>query len=406
MRCGDQPLHVHTVLEVKMSVLPLVVFSHLRWDFVYQRPQHLLSRFARERAVVVIEEPVYDLDVAPHWERLSPHPQVSIFRPHTPCPAGGFAETQLPYLQKLVAPLVQEEHLRQCLLWLYTPMALPLIDFFEPEVLIFDCMDDLSAFDFAPPQLGEREQQLLKRADVVFTGGPSLYRAKQDQHPHVHLFPSSVDAAHFRQALHGLVEPPDQALLPHPRLGFFGVLDERMDLPLLTHLAVSHPAWHIIMVGPVVKIDPTTLPQAPNVHYLGQRSYEALPAYLAGWDVCLLPFARNAATRFISPTKTLEYMAAERLIVSTPIPDVQESYGDIVSVGHTPEAFVEACERALASSHEERMRQREHMRAVLQKTSWDATAAAMQQIIDEAGARKRCAASALSPGGEVLAVPV
>lgn len=389
-----------------MSLLPLVVFSHLRWDFVYQRPQHLLSRFARERSVFVIEEPIHHQGVEPHWERQSPHPQVFVFRPHTPCLDWGFADTQLPYLQKLVEQLVEEEHLRRCLLWMYTPMALPLTDLFEPELVIFDCMDELSAFDFAPPQLVEREQQLLKRADVVFTGGPSLYRAKQGQHPHVHLFPSSVDAEHFRQALHGLAEPPDQALLPHPRLGFCGVLDERMDRPLLAHLALSHPEWHIIMLGPIVKIDPATLPQAPNLHYLGQRSYEALPGYLAGWDVCLLPFARNAATRFISPTKTLEYMAAERPIVSTPIPDVQEPYRDIVYVGDTPEAFVQACERALALSSEERMRQSKHMRAVLQKTSWEATATTMQQVIQEAGASKRLSTSVLSPSGYVLGVPV
>jgi len=378
-----------------MSVSPLVVFAHLRWDFVCQRPQHLLSRFARDRAVVVIEEPLHNPGGVPHWERLSPHPGVVIYRPHTPCPAWGFADAQLPHLTMLVERFVREEQLRRCLLWMYTPMALPLIDFFEPEVLIFDCMDELSAFDFAPPQLVERERQLLQRADVVFTGGPSLYRAKQGQHPNVHLFPSSVDAAHFRRALHGLAEPEDQALLPHPRLGFFGVIDERMDRPLLAHLARSHPEWHIMMVGPVVKIDLATLPQAPNLHYLGQRSYEALPAYLAGWDVCLLPFARNAATRFISPTKTLEYMAAERPIVSTPIADVQEPYGDIVYLGETPEAFVEACERALTSSQKDRMQRSEKMRAVLQQTSWDATVVAMQSLIQEAWARKRVFAAPL-----------
>lgn len=379
-----------------MPLLPLVVFAHLRWDFVYQRPQHLLSRFARVRSVLVIEEPVHDPGAVPHWERLSPHPEVLVYRPHTPCPEWGFTDAQRPYLHRLVEHLVQAENLRRCLLWMYTPMALPLTDVFEPEVVIFDCMDELSAFDFAPPQLVERERLLLQRADVVFTGGPSLYRAKQGQHPNVHLFPSSVDAAHFRQALHGLSEPADQASLPNPRLGYFGVIDERVDRPLLAHLAMAHPEWHIIMIGPVVKIDPATLPQAPNLHYLGQRSYEALPAYLAGWDVCLLPFARNAATRFISPTKTLEYMAAERPIVSTPLTDVQEPYGDIVYLGETPEAFVEACAHALAAPRADRMRRSEKMRAVLRETSWDATAAAMQQLIQEAWARKHGMVSARS----------
>jgi UDP-galactopyranose mutase len=223
---------------------------------------------------------------------------------------------------------------------MYTPMALSLTAMCALEVVIFDCMDELSAFDFAPPQCVERERQLLAWADVVFTGGPSHYRAKQHRHPDMHLFPASVDAGHFRQALQGLPEPEDQALLPHPRPGFFGVIDERMDLQLLAYPAASHPEWHVMMIGPVVKIDPEIVPQAPNLHYLGPRSYAVLPAYLAGWDACLFPLARNAATRFISPTKMLEYMAAERPMVSTPITDVQEPYGDIVYLGDTLAAFV------------------------------------------------------------------
>jgi UDP-galactopyranose mutase len=385
-----------------MAVLPLVVFSHLRWHFVYQRPQHLLSRFAQEQPVFFLEEPVHDPHTAPHWERQHPCPHVTVLRPHTPCPAWGFDDAQLPYLTELLECLVREEHLQRCLLWMYTPMALPLTAMFAPEVVIFDCMDELSAFDFAPPQLVERERQLLAWADVVFTGGPSLYRAKQHRHPNVHLFPSSVDAEHFRQALHGLPEPEEQALWPHPRLGFFGVIDERMDLPLLASLAALHPEWHIIMIGPVVKINPELLPQAPNLHYLGPRSYAVLPTYLAGWDVCLLPFALNAATRFISPTKTLEYMAAERPIVSTPITDVQEPYGDIVYLGDTPAAFVAACARALASSQEERAQRGAYMRAVLRTTSWDATTASMQQVIQEARARRLASVSVPSASSCVL----
>jgi UDP-galactopyranose mutase len=376
-----------------MSSLPLLAFSHLRWDFVYQRPQHLLSRLAQVWPVFVIEEPVHDPNAAPHWERQAPRPRVTVCRPHTPCPEWGFADAQLPYLKALVERLAREEDLRRCLLWMYTPMALPLTEVFEPEVVVFDCMDELSAFDFAPPQLVERERQLLERADVVFTGGPSLYRAKQGRHPNVHLFPSSVDAEHFRQALNGIPEPEDQARLPHPRLGYFGVIDERIDRPLLAHLAASHPEWHVIMIGPVVKVDPATLPEAPNLHYLGPRAYEVLPAYLAGWDVCLLPFARNAATRFISPTKTLEYMAAERPIVSTPITDVREPYGDIVYLGGTPEGFVEACERALGSAADERVRRADQMRAVLKNTSWDLTAAAMRRLIEQARERRRASAA-------------
>jgi glycosyltransferase involved in cell wall biosynthesis len=249
-------------------------------------------------------------------------------------------------------------------------------------------MDELSLFLGAPPELLTHEASLLARADVMFTGGPSLFRAKQGRHHNVHCFTSSVDAAHFSrrtstdQEAGG--EPEDQAVIPHPRLGFYGVIDERLDLPLIDQVARAKPEWQIVLVGPVVKIDPATLPRRPNIHYLGQRSYQQLPDYLAGWDVCLLPFARNDSTRFISPTKTLEYMAAELPIVSTPITDVAEPYGDIVYLGSTPEEFVAACQEALASDSAERDRRTTLMRKVLSGTSWDVTVAAMEKLIEDA----------------------
>jgi glycosyltransferase involved in cell wall biosynthesis len=237
----------------------------------------------------------------------------------------------------------------------------------------------------------------LRCADVMFTGGPSLYQAKQARHPNVHCFPSSVDAAHFRSAREGqpsqVAEAVDQAGLPHPRLGFYGVIDERLDIGLLAYLAEHRPDWQFVLVGPVVKIDPSTLPHRPNVHYFGQRSYDDLPRYLVGWDVCLLPFALNEATRFISPTKTLEYMAAERPIVSTPITDVAEPYGDVVYLGSTPEEFLAACDAALGAAPEERARRAARMREVLAGTSWDVTVAAMEKLIAEAVARKTTVAA-------------
>jgi UDP-galactopyranose mutase len=252
--------------------------------------------------------------------------------------------------------------------------------------MVYDCMDELSLFWGAPPELLAREAELLERADLVFTGGPSLYRAKQSRHPNVHCFPSSVDAAHFHQArapANGEQpgEAEDQSPISHPRLGFYGVIDERLDLPLIDSLAAARPEWQIVLVGPVVKIDPATLPRRPNIHYFGQRTYADLPGYLAGWDVCLLPFAQNDSTRFISPTKTLEYMAAERPIVSTPIADVAGPYGDIVYLGGTPEEFLAACDAALASDAEERNRQATLMRKVLSGTSWDVTVTAMEDLL-------------------------
>ncbi len=365
-----------------MPALPLVVFSHLRWDFVYQRPQHLLSRFARTRPVYFIEEPFYAPGAAPYLHLHRPAPGVTVCQPHTPLPDGGFSDAQAASLAPLLARLAAEHPIESAVCWLYTPLALPLARLLRPRALVYDCMDELAQFDFAPPELIEREKILLDEADLVFTGGPSLYRAKKARRPDAHCFSSSVDAAHFGRASAPLAAPTDQAAIPGPRLGFFGVVDERMDLDLVRHAAAARPRWQFVMVGPVVKIDPAHLPLAPNLHWLGPKSYADLPAYLAGWDVCLLPFARNRATEFISPTKTLEYMAAEKPIVSTPIRDVAEPYENVVYLGNTPEEFVEACEKALGESEATRARRVAAMQRVLAHTSWDATAARMAALLD------------------------
>ena len=371
----------------------IVAFSHLRWNFVYQRPQHLLSRLAAKRPVFFVEEPEFDPNGPPRWERSKPQPNLVVLRPHTPVKTPGFHADQLPALEPLIADLAAELEERTLVAWLYTPMALPLAQALAPAATVYDCMDELSLFLGAPPELLSREAALLECADVMFTGGPSLFRAKQARHPNVHCFPSSVDAAHFRVARAAddrtrVAEAEDQAGLPHPRLGFYGVIDERLDLNLVDFIARAHPEWQIVLVGPVVKIDPATLPHRENIHYFGQRTYDDLPRYLAGWDVCLLPFARNDATRFISPTKTLEYMAAELPIVSTPITDVAEPYGDIVYLGDTPEQFLAACEAALTSGAEERAGRTAQMRRVLAGTSWDVTVSAMEKLLAAAVAKK------------------
>ncbi|HEY7389356.1 MAG TPA: FAD-dependent oxidoreductase [Bryobacteraceae bacterium] len=367
----------------------ILTFSHLRWDFVYQRPQHLLSRLASAHRVIFVEEPQFSEDSIPHWRFDRPKPNILVARPHTPSRTHGFDEPQLPYLRQLISELCRKEDLKDYILWFYTPMALPLADAgpWEPQAIVYDCMDELSAFLNAPGGLLERETELLERASMVFTGGPSLYRAKKDRHPHVYCFPSSVDANHFAPVAHR-PEPADQATLRHPRLGWFGVIDERLDTSLVEFLADAHPDWEIVMIGPVVKVDPSILPRRSNIHYLGQRPYDQLPFYLQGWDLCLLPFALNQATKYISPTKTLEYMAAGKLIVSTPITDVVEPYGDIVFSGAKPEEFTVACERALGVSAAERAKIESRMREVLSRTSWDATAARMHQLLIEAAAER------------------
>jgi UDP-galactopyranose mutase len=366
-----------------MSGAPIITFSHLRWGFVYQRPQHLLSGLARRHPIFFIEEPVPNESAEPEWQFVDSAPNVTVCRPLTPCGEQGFHDHQLPHLRVLIRRLVEEKSIHRPILWFYTPMAVPLKAEVRSSLTIYDCMDELSGFLGAPPELVQREKELLASADLVFTGGRSLYRAKKERHPRVYCFPSGVDAAHFASAPTQL-EAADQASLPHPRLGYYGVIDERLDLALLDTLASSHPEWQIIMVGPVVKIDPSSLPRRPNIWYTGQRRYEELPSYLAGWDLCLMPFARNPSTQYISPTKTLEYMAAGKMIVSTPITDVAEPYGDLVYLGGSAEEFIGACERAIAASENERKKRLGGMSAVLKTSSWESAVDGMHALISGA----------------------
>lgn len=362
----------------------LVVFSHLRWNFVWQRPQHLLSRLASRWRVVFVEEPFTGAPES-RLERLQPCAGVQVWRPHVKGWAHGFHDDHLPALQQLLAQAMREERVRDFWTWFYTPMAYPLASDLSPRGVVYDCMDELSAFRNAPRQLVQRENALFKAADLVFTGGPSLYNAKRERHPSVHCFPSSVDAKHFARAAQ---DHPLQAGLPRPRLGWCGVIDERVDLGLVAALADARPDWQLVMVGPVVKIDPACVPRRDNIHWLGQQSYDDLPEFISGWDVCLLPFALNEATKFISPTKTLEYMACGRPAVSTPIRDVVEPYGQLVSIAQTTGDFIHACESVLGRSERERACHADAMAEVVARTSWDGTAEAMAALIGQADAQR------------------
>jgi glycosyltransferase involved in cell wall biosynthesis len=261
-------------------------------------------------------------------------------------------------------------------------MSLGFTEHLQAKVVIFDCMDELSAFKDAPSALVEMERRLMARADVVFTGGRSLWEVKRQQHANVFAMPSSVDIGHFASAQKTLAEPPDQAGIGHPRLGFFGVIDERFDIPLIAEVSRKRPDWQIVLIGPIVKIDPATLPRFPNIHYLGPKRYEELPAYLSGWQVALMPFALNESTRFISPTKTPEYLAGGCPVVSTPIRDVVNSYGDsgVVSIADTPQAFIEAIQAALDTpDHAKVLAQ---CADALEGMSWDTTCALMKEHIE------------------------
>ena len=369
--------------DFSMHVTTLIVFSHLRWDFVYQRPQQLLSRLAKRLPVLFVEEPIAGAANA-HLEVMEPEPGVRVLRPHVPSHGAGFHDAHTPAVQALLSQYLQDHAIDHYWLWFYTPMALPLAAHLHPQGVVYDCMDELAAFRFAPPELLQRENDLFAQADLVFTGGHSLYEAKQGRHPHVHCFPSSVDAAHFGRAVSAdAPEHAAQAGLGRPRLGYFGVIDERVDLDLVAALADAHADWQVVMVGPVVKIDPASLPQRANIHWLGQRDYAELPDLVAGWDVCLMPFALNESTRFISPTKTLEYLAAGRPVVSTPIRDVVTPYAGIVAIAETAKAFVAACEAALRRTPQDKERDAVAVQKLLARTSWDGTATAMAELLEE-----------------------
>jgi UDP-galactopyranose mutase len=367
----------------------LVCISHLRWDFVWQRPQHLLSRFAQQYRVLFVEEPISSTEISkPRLEVLNRQtPQgrhVTVLRLLQPVEENrwighGDELTQKTYT-KFLNTFLKTEGYNDPVLWLYTPMALPFVHTIRHKALIFDVMDELSAFKGAPPELIEQERKLLKASDIVFTGGVSLYRSKLPHNPNTHLFPSGVEIPHFARAARRdhFDRPAELADLSGPILGYFGVIDERMDLALIAQMAQERPEWQMVMIGPVVKISEADLPQAPNIHYLGMRSYEQLPAYLAHFDVALIPFALNESTRFLSPTKTLEYMAAHKPIVSTPIRDVIELYGDVVRVSYSPEEFSHHVECALAEDAKTRYARET---SLLAQHSWDSIAQRMHQVI-------------------------
>ena len=362
------------------ALAPLICFSHLRWDFVTQRPQHLMKRFAAERRVFFWEEPIGCDHPLPYLEHHPfPADGVIALRPRVPhwWDRAATERALRELLDMLVATAVPVDPV----LWFYTPMMLGFADGIAAETIVYDCMDELSAFAHADPLLIEREAELLARADVVFTGGHSLFEAKRDRHDAVHAFPSAVDVGHFAAARGIVAEPEDQARIAGPRLGYYGVIDERIDLALIDAVAEARPDWRIVMIGPVAKIDPATLPRRANIHWLGGRGYGELPAYLSGWSVALMPFAINAATRFISPTKTPEYLAAGRPVVSTPIADVVRHYGDLEGVGIAGDAasFVAACETALALPRAGAWRGAADR--LLAGMSWDRTFAAMKRAM-------------------------
>ena len=362
-----------------LNDIDLICFSHLRWNFVYQRPQHLLSRFSNYTRVFYIEEPIFHN--GPDKLQIN-EPLKNVFVVVPFIEEGCSEEKVLEKQKTLLNNLISLMEINDYISWYYTPMALTFTQHLQPRLLVYDCMDELSAFKFAPPALKENEKRLMAKADVVFTGGYSIYEAKKHQHHNIYPFPSSIDKEHFAAARCIEVDCEDQKHIPHPRFGFYGVIDERFDIDMIAGAAKAKPDWQFILIGPVVKIDPETLPRFENIHYLGGKTYDELPRYLACWDVAIIPFAMNESTRYISPTKTPEYLAAGKPVISTPIKDVVSPYGDnnLVHIASNAEQFISCGENIL--SRNDNVAWLRKVDAFLAGNSWDRTWSQMVRHIE------------------------
>jgi glycosyltransferase involved in cell wall biosynthesis len=370
----------------------LVCFSHLRWNFVYQRPQHLMSRFAACFRVFFVEEPIFE-ESADHYRIGLSKENVYVVTPVLKHGGDPLSITRRVRIQ--VDRLFADNTIRQFVAWYYTPMALKFSSHLKPMATVYDCMDELSAFKFAPAELKLLEAEMFKKASVVFTGGHSLYQAKKKSHHNIYPCPSSIDKHHFMQAREVAQDPADQAAIPPMRLGFYGVIDERFDIKLLEEVAKLRPQWQLVLVGPVVKINEADLPRLENMHYLGGKNYDQLPQYLAGWDIAIIPFEKNESTRFISPTKTPEYLAGGKPVISASINDVVEPYGNnkLVHIADDAATFIKAAEKIFSMSARSKKMWLNKVDGFLDNISWDKTAGHMLDCIQDciaqqAGTRK------------------
>ena len=333
---------------------PIIVHCHLRWEGVWQRPQQFLSRLSKRHRILFVEGTLLRYCFEPPTykiRQLADYPNITVM--HTDFPASRFGDGEWVDQERfrlleeaLNGPLKRK--FERPVQWFYDPMAAPAhMDKLNERAVVYDCMDELSQFKFAPPEIIARERQLLARADVVFAGGRRMCESKSRFNSNCHFYGCGVDVQHFNKARSPQTEIPKDIQFGEGKfvLGYFGVVDERLDYELIAKLAQANSKWHIVMVGPTCKVDPATLPQAPNLHWLGRREYAQLPAYAKGWDVCLMPFAMNEATEFINPTKALEYMATGTPIVSTPVPDVVSNFGKVVKLAATHEEFIEFCRK-------------------------------------------------------------
>lgn len=348
----------------------IVVFSHLRWNFVYQRPQHILSRLAKSYNILFVEEPFQPN--AENENTSSIHqvlPNLAVFNT--------YAEN-IDSTLKLLKDKLGNQTIEMA--WFYSPSFVNALNILSFKKVIFDCMDELTLFKNAPTILIEQEKELLLKSDIVFTGGKSLYTAKQKHHHNVHCFPSSVDRKHFEKAQNGIKVPDEMDALSGIVVGYYGVVDERIDYELLEKTAQLCPTVDFVLIGPFAKVNPESLPSLPNIHFLGMRTYEQLPNYLKRFDVAMMPFAMNDATKFISPTKTLEYMAGGKSIISTPVYDVVRDYAQHIEIVENAEQFTAAINKLICLHKASYYLKYQE---ILDRTSWDNTVSNMHNLMEQ-----------------------
>jgi glycosyltransferase involved in cell wall biosynthesis len=368
---------------------PIIVHCHLHWDWVWQRPQQFLSRLSKRHRILFVEThgPCANLSEARINIRTGLHPNVTVLQIQLPTLKGPHVDLHRRRLVKeaLAGPLAGQ--FKRPVQWFYDPMAITAFaGHMNERAIVYDCMDELSQFRYAPPELLERERELLERADVVFTGGRKLYESKSRFNSNCYFYGCGVDVQHFNKAMNPSTPiPQDISHLEKPMLGFFGVVDERMDYDLVCKLAESNPNWNIVIIGPTAKVDANALPKAPNLHWLGGRDYQALPAYTKAFDACIMPFALNEATEYINPTKALEYMATGRPIISTPVSDVVSNFGSVVQIANSPEEFIAHCKRAIENPDPDAIKRGLKM---TQENTWETIVARLEKHIDEALLKK------------------
>lgn len=393
------PIELKTGVHTPLSY-PIIVHSHLRWDWVWQRPQQFLSRLSKRHRILFVEGPLVVQAGDPPCARLRPVPEfpnITVMQTEFPESSFGNGEWVDRQRCRLLKEALQSPNLLRKfdnpVHWFYDPMAVTAhAGQFGEMATVYDCMDELSKFRFAPPELIGRERELLALADVVFTGGRKMYESKRLHNSNCHFYGCGVDIEHFGKArLSDTPVAEDVREIGEPILGYFGVVDERMDYELIAALADANPRWSIVMVGPVTKVDPESLPRRRNIHWLGGRDYAQLPAYAKAFDVCLMPFALNESTEYINPTKALEYMAAGKPIVSTMVPDVVSNFGQVVKIAASPDEFIKLCQATVHQPDEVAI---ERGLRMAENNTWEAIVSKLEKHIDDVLARQSAAQAA------------